>query len=347
MKSVQIIKTILRDSERKPLVQMASESMKLLIADKAIPYHYFSRYLYRKHVTGYKDFLSTPDLMLLYSDKFHNKTSVAIMDNKIVFAEFCEKYGLPAPKMLGYNFGPFFSQNGVVKKLKNPEEIEAFFQEIFIRHNLNSIILKKSSSFGGGSIFKIDEESIKEDVEKISPYLMANDFVFQKIIKNHPSISEIYPHSLNTVRIDMTLNENGEPIVLGTVMRFGAQGNFVDNRSQGGFCVSMDSKKGELLKFGFGQMNKGGFKYFKHPDTGYVFEGFKVPYFNEVIELASELTKRLPTFFVGWDIAISPEGPVVVEGNYKTNLTMSEVAYSGYRKHPEIKRLLNSAKSNF
>ena len=56
--------------------------------------------------------------------------------------------------------------------------------------------------------------------------------------------------------------------------------------------------------------------YTKHPISGEKIVGFKVPMFKEAVELVKECSKIVPEIaYVGWDVAISEEGPVIVEGN--------------------------------
>ena len=56
--------------------------------------------------------------------------------------------------------------------------------------------------------------------------------------------------------------------------------------------------------------------YYNHPLTNTAIVGYKVPLFKEAIKLAEELSAIIPEMgVVGWDIAITPDGPVVVEGN--------------------------------
>ncbi len=45
---------------------------------------------------------------------------------------------------------------------------------------------------------------------------------------------------------------------------------------------------------------------------------------------------------MGWDIAITQNGPITIEGNHNTNITMSEVGYGGYKKHPLVKEMLRA-----
>ena len=56
--------------------------------------------------------------------------------------------------------------------------------------------------------------------------------------------------------------------------------------------------------------------YETHPMTGIQLEGFQVPMFFEACELAKKASKVVPQVrYVGWDIAITPDGPALVEGN--------------------------------
>jgi hypothetical protein len=54
----------------------------------------------------------------------------------------------------------------------------------------------------------------------------------------------------------------------------------------------------------------------RHPDSGAPIEGFALPYWREVRELAITAHRTFPAMVsVGWDIAITASGPVLVEGN--------------------------------
>ncbi len=50
--------------------------------------------------------------------------------------------------------------------------------------------------------------------------------------------------------------------------------------------------------------------------TGIKFEGFKLPYTEEIKALVKKAALVLPDFrYVGWDVCITPDGPLIVEGN--------------------------------
>lgn len=44
--------------------------------------------------------------------------------------------------------------------------------------------------------------------------------------------------------------------------------------------------------------------------------GFRVPYWDEAVEFVKALALVLPdTHYCGWDIAITEDGPLMIEGN--------------------------------
>lgn len=54
----------------------------------------------------------------------------------------------------------------------------------------------------------------------------------------------------------------------------------------------------------------------EHPDTGFVSKGFEVPYWQDILKLTAEAASVVPQVgYVGWDVAISKDGPVLIEGN--------------------------------
>jgi hypothetical protein len=63
----------------------------------------------------------------------------------------------------------------------------------------------------------------------------------------------------------------------------------------------------------------------KHPDSDQLFEGFAIPMWSEAVDLARRAHETFPSMhFIGSDIAILQDGPVLVEGNFPfdTDLTV-------------------------
>jgi len=66
----------------------------------------------------------------------------------------------------------------------------------------------------------------------------------------------------------------------------------------------------------------------------------EIPFFQEACELARVATQRIPNGFIGWDIALTPTGPSVIEGNVNPDLFMSDVAYGGLLGNPHMLKVI-------
>ena len=56
--------------------------------------------------------------------------------------------------------------------------------------------------------------------------------------------------------------------------------------------------------------------FYEHPISKVKIVGFKVPKFKEAVEMVKEAAKVVPEIgYIGWDVAISENEPVIVEGN--------------------------------
>ncbi|MDD2490483.1 MAG: sugar-transfer associated ATP-grasp domain-containing protein, partial [Bacilli bacterium] len=63
-------------------------------------------------------------------------------------------------------------------------------------------------------------------------------------------------------------------------------------------------------------LDKAGNIYEKHPLTNVNIVGFKVPKWQEVINLAKKAAQEIPELgIMGWDVAITKEGPLLIEAN--------------------------------
>jgi hypothetical protein len=155
------------------------------------------------------------------------------------------------------------------------------------------------------------------DVELSSDQLakkLDGRFLFQERIQQHPEMSAPHPASVNTVRI-ITSFRYGKPMVFCASARMGTGGRAVDNWSTGGLTIGIDAQTGEFQSEAFFRPGYGG-RTARHPDTGVVFKGLRVPHFQEAAQLVLQLHEYLPQIHsIGWDIAISTSGPVVIEGN--------------------------------
>lgn len=108
-------------------------------------------------------------------------------------------------------------------------------------------------------------------------HLIGADYTHTEAIDQHPAIDDIYDKSVNTLRI-LTFIENETIDIVSCFIRIGAGGSVVDNGSSGGLFVGIEQDTGMLKRTGYRDMKFGGGEFDRHPDTGFKFEGFKVPF---------------------------------------------------------------------
>ena len=159
---------------------------------------------------------------------------------------------------------------------------------------------------------KVADFATTEELWKYITNLEKGFGVIEEVIVQHPQAAEIYPHSLNCLRV-VTLVNNGEAHILYSVFKMGNNGGFVDNLENGGLACHFDLDKGEII----GQGHTSALvNYDAHPATGIKFVGYKLPFMDEVKDRVKKAAMVIPEFrYVGWDVCLTPNGPAIVEGN--------------------------------
>ncbi len=154
------------------------------------------------------------------------------------------------------------------------------------------------------------------------------DFIIQAGLQQHADLSAIYPFSVNTFRI-ATENRDGKVRVLCCTLRMGRDGREVDNGTQGGLVLKVDTETGTVGDFCTTE-ECGCF--ICHPDTGFIFKGYRIPQWSSVRDFVLESAAKLPYFtYLGWDIALTRDGPVAVETNLYFGLDHFQVCLGGLK----------------
>ena len=78
----------------------------------------------------------------------------------------------------------------------------------------------------------------------------------------------------------------------------------------------------------------------KHPDTGVVLLGYRVPFWEEAKAFVCELAQVIPdNHYTGWDIALTDKGWVLQEGNDRGGFMLIQIT-TGKGFRPEIDRII-------
>lgn len=207
-------------------------------------------------------------------------------------------------------------------------DISAASEEEFARFlkGKRDVFAKTPDGFGGLSVRHVPLTS-KTDVAALYNELCAGHFFdVEEAIVQHEGMSALCADSVNTIRIVTLLNEAGEAVPMYALVRMGFGGKRVDNISSGGMYAPCDLETGELYAKAF--CDKLGEYYEHHPATGTRIVGHRVPMFAEALALVKKAAERTPKVrYIGWDVAIAKDGPVLVEGNTLPGYDMCQNYY--------------------
>ncbi len=165
----------------------------------------------------------------------------------------------------------------------------------------------------GKNIEKIKTSDWNNDLEKLYNHLVENKlYLLEEPVIQCEEMNKLNKSSVNTTRMVSVMNDKGEVTILATFVRIG-NGKCVDNFNSGGMTAKVDVETGIILEEA---VNKNGELFEKHPLTGTKIKGFQIPYWNEAKEMVKEAAKKSKHVrYVGWDVAMSINGPVLIEGN--------------------------------
>ena len=155
---------------------------------------------------------------------------------------------------------------------------------------------------------------------------LASPMLVQQRLQNHAALEMLNNGALSTVRVLTCLNEKGQPEIIGAAARMAIGANHVvDNLHAGGIAAAVDARTGTLGSASnlgadarLGWLNR-------HPVSGALIAGTQLPMWDDVREFAVRAHRAFSDrLLVGWDIAITPEGPVLVEGNGSPDLDIMQ-----------------------
>ncbi|MFB9057602.1 sugar-transfer associated ATP-grasp domain-containing protein [Mariniflexile ostreae] len=331
----------LKDKNKKPPFVIAKELIHFGYVKKDLPVDYFRKYLYRKEVLDHTSYLTKKQYYsIIESPKILIPEIAMILDNKLCFSWHAAQNQLPTPKLISYNVRHTYFYNSETYTITNHKALAAFFITVFTDTTQDALFLKPIKGIGGKGCLVLEKAKLKEQILKHGDTLLTTSYIHQEKINQHPDINVVHSNSVNTIRVNTYLDTEGKAHVLSALMRFGIGTSITDNTSAGGFFVAVNMEAGSLVGSGFQDLDKGGGVHGCHPDSKIILNGFKIPFLHETLELAKLASLKTPTRIIGWDIAIGNFGPIIVEGNTNPCLSMADIAYGGYCKHPLIKDIL-------
>lgn len=184
------------------------------------------------------------------------------------------------------------------------------FKELY--DTSSALIIKPEKGSCGRGVEKINTADFKSAEDMLEFIKSKGDMVAEEVIIQNEILNKINPYSINTLRI-VTILSHGKTNVVYAFIRIGTGKKIVDNINAGGMCAPINLETGKISHEGY---DKNKVVYQTHPDTGCTLVGFQIPFWEESLELCRQAAKEIPQMgYLGWDVAVTPTGPVLVEGN--------------------------------
>lgn len=202
---------------------------------------------------------------------------------------------------------------GVLRILKNKQVQSCVIKTTESSHGDNVWVIRAINYIENDAVMtRFDGKEIM-----LSSVLGQDALIFESVVHQTRQFANFNKSSVNTVRFMTTLYPDGSARVIATFIKIGRAGKCVDNAGNGGnvdVCVDVDT--GEI-KYA---IQYDGWRNIKeidsHPDSGNQLNGVIVENWQSIKEEVKKYQQAFPYCkAAGWDIAITDQGPVVIEVN--------------------------------
>ena len=234
-----------------------------------------------------------------------------LLEDKTVFERYARACGHATPETRAV-----FTSEGFVLPGSRETLPADTFADVFPEF---SGILKPITGGGGADVFRIvsSDGVVRVNGEPTDLAVFCKSFrahhILQAFIQQHDALAALNASSVNTLRLLTVRDEHGAR-PLSAVLKAGSVGGWIDNVQRGGLAVLVDLKRGALR--GRGILSPGNPTVAAHPDSGVVLDGYAVPHLDAAVRAACAFHEDLYGFHsIGWDIAITDDGPLIIEGN--------------------------------
>ncbi len=218
-----------------------------------------------------------------------------ILDDKTKFKEYYKDFIIH----LCFDLNDLENKENAVKLLNNTSRKLVF--KVANGKCGKQVIIKDASQFNPESLVAF---------MKTEKFDLVEEFIIQ-----HPLLSELSPSAVNTIRIFTQLDSNNNVHLLGSRLRISVN-SLVDNMAAGNMAALIDEKTGVISgKAVYSDITKPNVDF--HPITNIRINGFIIPFWQECLDLVTKAALKHPkNKSIGWDIAVTPVGPELIEGNH-------------------------------
>lgn len=223
-------------------------------------------------------------------EKYNSKKHEAIFYNKFIFSKV---------------FSDFYGRKCIMTNYLTEKDFEKFME------GEQKIVYKPVNAAQGKGVEVLDASDFDSISELYNYINNLPNGIIETWIAQHSVISALYPNAVNPIRINTVLKD-GELKFMTSTLSIGHNSK-IANASINALFALVDIETGKVLT---DACDYDGGVYREHPETGATFKDFQIPYWKETLEMLQKAARVMyQVGYVGWDIAITENGPVIIEGN--------------------------------
>ena len=240
--------------------------------------------------------------------------------DKVMYTALLRQLGLPTTETQGV--ASRTRHFGKIPALRDPQALQAFLSDQ-ARFPLFGKPCEGRGSVGSAMLAGIEDGQIvmgngrRADLAAFCAEVFADypeGFIFQTALAQHQTLSDVAGSAIGTMRV-VTVRDSDQPRMLYTVWKIPSPDAMSDNFWQAGSMVAQVNAQGQVGACRVGTGLKGQLIE-THPVSGARFDSVQVPHWDEVQQVACKAHALFPEFgIIGWDIAITPGGPAIIEAN--------------------------------
>lgn len=314
-----------------------AEILYLYISRRLGPRLYYSARLWRRDMPmrDKQDYLNGAQYQACL-DRLNPVQYRKLYQHKLAEKSLLVMMGFPTAKFLGF-YQQETGRDASGRLLRTPDSLESLLATC----DTDVVCFKLPEGWGGRGFTaaKVDRSDHVPRLENLAfpgdglpvadffdKYLVGyadGGLLIEEYIRQHEVLAAFHGSSINTLRI-LVIQRGGGVEVLGVLLRIGRRGAVVDNTEQGGLIAELDPETGMITTLrSIGVIPE---YYERHPDTGVEVGGVQLPHWPACIDLSKKVLLALPHLnYAGIDVAIGPDGPVILELNPQPDLAGSRV----------------------
>ena len=257
----------------------------------------------------------------------------AVVRDKIVFAAMMTGLGFPVPALVAFVHPA--RRSFMARDLRDRDAVLGFLR------GLDRPVFGKPVdsrwSLGTASLenYRAADDSLVAPDGRATPAGTLVDqvmgfadegYLFQERLVPHPELARACGPAIGAVRMLTGMTADG-PRLLATAWKVIGGGNVADNFwRHGNMLAEIDDADGTVRRVASG-LGHDSRTHEEHPDTGVRLVGMALPDWDAAVALCLQAATALAGLrLIGWDMALTANGPVIVEANTLPAFNLHQIA---------------------